>query len=211
MPRLVALVLTLACAAQAQTDLLDNLVSLFTAGDTERATELLNALEGCAAPAGSDNLFQDTLSASLNATRTCFRTEVDRASVKECITKSTEAIRAPTSPYNLFSVRALSAPDIHTLHECAVGVPDTAAKIVAPFEVLVRRFLQCDIVFGDHPKQKAALLEVFEGDDQMQEVARAQLAATCSTLHFSGAMHSDVVDFLSQTLRHMAVLFPARR
>lgn len=210
MPRLLALVMTLACAASAQTDIVDNLVSLFTQGNTERASELLDALQGCAAPV-SDNLYQDTLSKSLNATRACFSAEINRDKVKECITKSTDAIRVPTSPYSLFSVRALSSTDIATLRTCSDGVADSDAAIVAPFEVLVRRFLQCDVDFDESPSQKEALLDVFKGDAQAQEIARAQLTATCSMLHFGGELHVDVVDFLSQTLHNFAVLFPNRR
>ena len=88
---------------------------------------------------------------------------------------------------------------------------ELATAIVDPFEVLVRRFLQCDVDFDKSPSQKEALLDVFKGDAQAQEIARAQLTATCSMLHFGGELHVDVVDFLSQTLHNFAVLFPNRR
>jgi hypothetical protein len=206
-----ALLLVAAVATAQTNNLLDDVVALFSGGNTDRASELLDALQGCTASDASTSLFQEVLTTGLNATRTCFGLEIARDRVDECIVKSTEAIRLSTSPYDIFSVQALSPSDIAKLSTCAAGVANADSAIVDPFEVLVKRFLQCEIDLDANTEQKDALLEVFKGTNQMQEVSRAQLAALCSTLHFSGALHSDVVDFFSQTLRHFVAIVPARR
>ena len=172
-------------ATHAQTNVLDNLVATFTGGNTERASDLLDTLEGCGTPDASTNLFQDILVKSLNSTRTCFSLESDRSNARKCVDRSTDALRLATSPYDTFSVQALSTNDIATLLQCKVT--------------------------SYTPDQKKAILDVFKGDSQQQEVSRAQLASVCSSLHFSGELHKDLVNFMHQTLKHFVVLIPSRR
>ena len=197
-------------ATHAQTNVLDNLVATFTGGNTERASDLLDTLEGCGTPDASTNLFQDILVKSLNSTRTCFSLESDRSNARKCVDRSTDALRLATSPYDTFSVQALSTNDIATLYSCGEGTFATDDDILNAFKVLTKRFLQCKVT-SYTPDQKKAILDVFKGDSQQQEVSRAQLASVCSSLHFSGELHKDLVNFMHQTLKHFVVLIPSRR
>lgn len=196
-------------AAAQTTNLLETLVSTFTGGDTTRAQELLETLQTCStASSTSTNLFQDILSASLNATRTCFTMEMDRARARDCADHAKTAVRLATSPYDTFSSQVLTPADIATLATCGEGIT-TDDEIVSSFQVISKRFLQCDVSYTD--AQREAILDVFKGADQGQELSRASLSAVCSTLHFSGTLHRDVVDYVHQTLKHFVVLFPSRR
>jgi hypothetical protein len=203
MPSRIALVLLTAATATAQTNVVDQLASLFAFTP--------ETLRVCADGAATATIFSDALNSTLTATRACFALELTRERLDECIDKSASTLRLITSPYDVFSVHALSSTDITKLGTCASGVENTATAILDPFQVLLKRFLQCNIDLTKDGDVRTAVLDTFEGTGAIQELNRAQLAAICTSLHFSGSLHSDVVDFFSQTLRHFVALVPARR
>ena len=103
--------------ANAQTNLVEQLTSVFSGGALSP-----DVLQDCADNAVSSTLFQDVLNTSLAATRKCFSLDLTRANLDACIVKSSDAARLATSPYDIFSVHALTPADIAALATCAAGV-----------------------------------------------------------------------------------------
>jgi hypothetical protein len=208
---LCALLLVAAPATTtAQENLLDTFVSVFTGGNQDRASELLDVLQGCGVSNEGQNLFEDILDKTLNATRTCLRIEINRENADACIARSSSAIHTATSPFDIFSVQPLTSGDIATLSSCATGTFADDAAIVDAFRVLAKRFLQCDVdAFTDD--QTTAITDVFQGDDQVNTANRASLASVCTSLHFAGSIHKDAIDFVTQILKHYVQVMPSRR
>ena len=203
--------LLLIASVAAQNSLVDTFASVLTGGDEERATRLVDTLTDCGSSV-STNLYSDILSNSLNATRTCFSTETDREHALKCIDKSTHVLELSTSPYDIFSVHELTTSDIDILKMCSEGLGETTgdrAHIINAYTVIVKRFLQCEVTLNE--EEKDDIYDIFGGADRAEELARAQLSATCTSLTFAGQTHSDTVAFIKQTLKHALALIPKRR
>ena len=195
----------------AQENLLDTFVSVFTGGNQDQASELLDVLQGCGVSTDGQNLFEDILDKTLNATRTCLRLEISRENADDCLSKASSAIHTATSPFDLFSVQPLTSNDITVLSSCATGTFADDEALVEAFRVLTKRFLQCKVdAFTDD--QKTVITDIFQGDGQISTANRASLSSVCTSLHFAGSMHKDTVDFVTQTMRHyIDVITPSRR
>lgn len=202
-----------AATALAQTttnNLLDQFVSVLTSGDQNRASELLDVLQSCSSTGGSD-FFNDVVSSSLNASRTCATLEITRESARRCVERASHAFTVATSPYTAFSTQKLSTEDIDALKTCADGL-DTKSSVYPAFEVLAKRFFHCGLTLT--PDQKTQLDDVFwgtDGTDQMREASRTVLSTTCASLRFTGELHADFVNFFTETAKAWLNLVPASR
>tara|TARA_B110000046_G_scaffold25053_2_gene24247 strand:+ start:5514 stop:6164 length:651 start_codon:yes stop_codon:yes gene_type:complete len=205
------------CTVSAQTNnILDTFVSTFTFASQDEARALVDIFEKCDNTALDESLFQQVLRTGINATRSC-TSEISREHAKKCIDRFGTLATLSTSPYNALSMEKLSASDISSLEACGTDLPDgqtTSGQdaILNAFLLIVKRFGQCGLTTGDlTQKQKDAILDVFKGTEQNREVNRALLSNLCSSLHFGGAVHQDIVNFLTASFKTYVVLLPNRR
>ena len=208
---LLSCVSVLASAQTTENNLLDTFVSTFTFTKQEDARALLDVFEKCDTVNTEDTLFQEVLRTGLNATRTC-TSEISRDNARKCIDRGSTLATLSSSPYNVLSTEKLSASDIATLDTCGKGVDNVDSEILNAVLVIVKRFAQCGLTVSDLTgAQKDAILEVFKGTEQNREVNRALLSNLCSSLHFGGAIHQDIVDFVTASFKTYVVLLPSRR
>lgn len=207
MPRLLLAVVCALSAAAAQDSLLETFVATFTGTSNDEAKDLLDTLETCTSDV-DNQLFRDVLRMSVNATRACTTTQVDRGNYKKCIDRAATAVRMASSPYDIFSTQQLTDDDIAALASCETSLESDDA-IIRSYLVIVKRFLQCDVTLTD--EQRTAVLDVFQGDGQAKELQRAQLSNLCGALRFSGETHREFVLYVQTSLKNYAALFPTRR
>ena len=197
----------LSVTVAAEENLFDTFISTFSGATREETRELLDTLH---CKPQTSNLFSDVLRDSLNTTRTCTRNGVTRENAKKCIEKAIMVTKTVTSPYDAFLVQRLDAADKAKLGACADGLGATEkADIVAAFEVIVKRFVGCAIELTD--AQKDQVFDFFKGTEQAREMSRAQLSTICNSLQFSGNVHADLVEFVSDTLKTFTVVLPQSR
>lgn len=186
-------------------DYVTDFVSAFTNNVINE--DILNIAQECSTQT-STNFLADLLNKGVNATRACAK-EVNREHYKVCVDDLVTYANFATDPYTAFAVHPLGASDILTLETCASGL-DTDDKIVAAVEVLLKRFLQCDVqqITGE---QRTAVLDVFKGDETQHEMARVQLETICDTMQLGGSLHSTFIKFASDALHRFSVLIPKTR
>ena len=195
-------------AAQSDTNLLETFVSAFTGTSTDDARELIDTFESCTTDGNDSPLFQDVLRMSVNATRACTSTDVNRKNYRKCVDRAATALRMASSPYDAFSTRALDDADIAALERCETSLT-TDDAIVDAYLVIAKRFVQCEISLT--ASQRQSVLDVFKGEEQSKELMRGQLSNLCGALHFSGETHKEFVQFATMSLKNYAALFPNRR
>jgi hypothetical protein len=199
--------LLIAVVSAQNNDILDTFVNLFTAGQTENSAELVNSLRDCEAPGASH--LRDIFTSAVNTTRVCTSLNVNREQALTCIQDASHLTALSLSPYDFLSLTALTTTEITTLQTCAGGVEDGVDTIIKPLEVIVQRFLQlqCDPT----QTQKDTIMEIFGGDGQPQQIARANLAAVCTSLFYTGDMFKDALSATTSFVKQMLVLLPNRR
>lgn len=204
--------LALASPAVAQisdtNNLLQTFVSAFTGTSEDDARELLDTFDSCTASADNP-LFQDVLRMSVNATRACSSTDVNRRNYRLCIDRAATALRLASSPYDAFATRALDDADIAALERCETSLDSSDDAIIEAYLVIAKRFVQCELALT--ASQRQAVLDVFKGPDQSKELMRGQLSNLCGALHFSGETHKEFVLLATMSLKNYAALFPTRR
>lgn len=192
-------------------NLVDTFVSTFTFTTREEAGALLEVFQKCDGIATDQTIFQEVLRTGLNATRTC-TSEITRDHARKCIDRVGTVATLSTSPYNVLAIEKLSTSDIDTLVTCGNGVANDDTAILTSVLVIMKRFAQCSLEVSDLTQtQKDAILDVFKGTEQRSEVNRALLSNICSSLHFGGEMHQDMVDFLTASFKTYVVVLPQRR
>lgn len=176
-------------------------------------SNLLDIAQECSTRPSS-NFLQDLLNKGVNATRACAK-ELNREHYRVCVADLVTYANIATDPYTAFAVHPLSASDINTLESCADGLDtntnglDTNTKIVDAVEVLLKRFLQCDVqLTGD---QRSVIIDTFSGNDMHHEMARVQLETLCDTMQLGGTLHSTFIKFASDALHRFSVLIPKTR
>ncbi len=204
------LLLAFAPMCLADNSLVDEFVALFTDGNMDRAEALVDALEGCTPSPEVNTLFRDMLSSGINATRTCGKLNLNREEAKECVTRGMYTIAISTSPYKVFTTQPLDTEDERDLTTCGNGDFRNDAEIIDPIEVIVKRFVGCDVDMSDNAT-KDAVLEIFQGTGQMPRTNRALLATLCTSVELSGTLHNQVVRYVTETLKHLAMILPNRR
>lgn len=198
--------LVIAVVSAQNNDILDTFVNLFTAGQTENSAELVNSLRDCEAPGASH--MRDIFTSAVNTTRACTSLNVNREQALTCIQDASHLTALSLSPYDFLSL-TLTTTEITTLQTCAGGVEDNEGAVIDPLEVIVQRFLQlqCDPT----QTQKDTIMEIFGGDGQPQQIARANLAAVCTSLFYTGDMFKDALGATTSFVKQMLVLPPNRR
>lgn len=205
--RTIVLIAMLGAATCDETNLVDTFVGALTGTTREEAESLVGLLDKCTA--GTGDLFQEQLKVGINATRTCTK-QASRDSAKQCINQLVSLTHLTWSPYNIFATQKLTPTEIAILETCEAGL-STDAEIIASFEVITKRFLQCHVDIVSGTVAYDTVLDIFKGTEQTKELNRAQLTNICGALHFSGETHKEAVDSVSVALKNYLFLLPSRR